>query len=100
MMYDLNLMRIFAALIDEGSVTRAAHRLGMTQPAVSGALTRLRALIGDPLFVRERYGMRPTEKALALAPAITRALAGIDDAVLAAQGFEAGQGAQRVGLRR
>lgn len=88
MMYDLNLMRIFAALIDEGSVTRAAHRLGMTQPAVSGALTRLRALIGDPLFVRERYGMRPTEKALALAPAITRALAGIDDAVMAAQGFD------------
>ena len=57
MMYDLNLMRIFAALIDEGSVTRAAHRLGMTQPAVSGALTRLRVLFGDPLFVRSGQGL-------------------------------------------
>ena len=49
---DLNLLRVFDAVLHEGGVTPAAARLGLTQPAVSNALARLRKLFGDPLFVR------------------------------------------------
>lgn len=88
MRYDLNLLPIFVALMEERSVTRAAERVGMTQPALSNALTRLRAMLQDQLFVRERYGIQPTPVALALAPAIAEALAGLDAAVLGQQVFD------------
>jgi len=88
MRYDLNLLPIFVALMEERSVTRAAERLGMTQPALSNALARLRATLGDPLFVRERYGIQPTPIALELAPGIAAALAQLDDAVLGQQVFD------------
>ncbi len=64
---DLNLLKALDALIDEGSVTRAALRLSLTQPAVSGMLTRLREYFDDPLFVRAQRGMVPTSRAQALA---------------------------------
>ena len=64
---DLNLLKALDALIDEGSVTRAAQRLSLTQPAVSGMLTRLREYFDDPLFVRAQRGMVPTLRALELA---------------------------------
>lgn len=89
MRYDLNLLPIFAALIEERSVTRAADRLGMTQPALSNALARLRTTFQDPLFIRERYGIQPTPIALELAPTIMDALARLDDAVLGQQDFNA-----------
>lgn len=88
MRYDLNQLPVFLALMDERSVTRAAARLGITQPALSNALTRLRTLLQDPLFVRERYGMQPTAKALALAPVIAAALASLDDVILGQQAFD------------
>ncbi|WP_325352145.1 LysR family transcriptional regulator [Acidisoma sp.] len=88
MRYDLNLLPIFIALMEERSVTRAAERLGMTQPALSNALARLRLLLKDPLFIRERYGIQPTPIALELAPAISDALARLDDAVLGQQDFD------------
>ncbi len=88
MRYDLNLLPIFLALMEERSVTRAAERLGMTQPALSNALSRLRAMLQDPLFVRERYGIQPTPIALELAPGIAEALAKLDDAVLGQQDFD------------
>lgn len=88
MRYDLNLLPIFVALLEERSVTRAADRLGMTQSALSNALTRLRTTLQDPLFIRERYGMRPTPKAEALAPALTSALAALDTVVLGQQAFD------------
>ena len=88
MRYDLNLLPIFVALLEERSVTRAADRLGMTQSALSNALTRLRAMLQGPLFIRERYGMRPTPKAEALAPALTSALAALDAVVLGQQAFD------------
>jgi DNA-binding transcriptional LysR family regulator len=86
--YDLNLLPIFIALMEERSVTRAAERLGMTQPALSNALARLRILLQDPLFIRKRYGIQPTPIALELAPAIADALARLDDAVLGQQDFD------------
>lgn len=88
MRYDLNLLPIFAALMEERSVTRAADRVGMTQPAVSNALARLRNMLQDQLFVRERYGLQPTAIALELAPVIAEALAKLDDAVLGQQDFD------------
>ncbi|TIX93849.1 MAG: LysR family transcriptional regulator, partial [Mesorhizobium sp.] len=56
MRYDLNLLPVFLALMEERSVTRAAARLGITQPALSNSLNRLRDTLRDPLFIRERYG--------------------------------------------
>lgn len=88
MRYDLNLLPIFVALMEERSVTRAAERVGMTQPALSNALSRLRLMLQDQLFIRERYGIQPTPVALELAPAIAEALARLDDAVLGQQGFD------------
>ena len=88
MRYDLNLLPIFIALMEERSVTRAAARLGMTQPALSNALSRLRLMLQDQLFVRERYGVQPTPVALELAPRITEALAQLDDVVLGQQAFD------------
>lgn len=88
MRFDLNLLPVFATLMEERSVTRAAGRLGMTQPALSNALARLRGVMNDPLFVRERYGIAPTPVALELAPVIAEALARIDEAVAGQQDFD------------
>ncbi len=88
MRYDLNLLPVFMTLMEERNVTRAADRLGITQPALSNALARLRVVMRDPLFVRERYGMQPTQMALELAPVIATALAAIDGAVLGQQEFD------------
>ena len=91
MRYDLNLLPVFLSLMEERSVTRAARRLGMTQPALSNALARLRTLLQDPLFIRERYGMQPTPKALELAPVIAQALAGLDELIRGSQAFDPAQ---------
>ena len=88
MRYDLNLLPILVALMEERSVTRAAERMGMTQPALSNALSRLRQMLQDQLFVRERYGIQPTPIALELSPLIAEALAQLDDAVLGQQAFD------------
>ena len=88
MRYDLNLLRIFIVLIEERSVSRAAERLALTQPTLSNALARLRTVMQDQLFIRERYGIQPTPVALELAPVIVEALARIDDAVLGQQDFD------------
>jgi DNA-binding transcriptional LysR family regulator len=88
MKYDLNLLPVFLTLMEERNVTRAAARLGMTQPALSNALNRLRDTLRDPLFIRERYGMKPTQMAEELAPVIAAALASIDDVVRGQQDFD------------
>lgn len=71
---DLNLLRVFDAVMAEGHLTRAAERLAMTQPAASHALKRLREAIGDELFVRSASGLRPTARAEALWPPVRGAL--------------------------
>ncbi len=71
---DLNLLVVFDALIKEQHVTRAGSRIGLSQSAVSKALGRLRHLLKDELFVRTSDGMLPTQRALDLAPEISRAL--------------------------
>ena len=71
---DLNLLTVFNAIYDYGRLTRAADALGMTQPAVSHALKRLRALFDDALFVRTRARMEPTPRAHAMAGPIAEIL--------------------------
>lgn len=83
---DLNLLVVFEALLLERGAARAARRLGLSQPAVSHALARLRALFADPLFVREARGLAPTPRALELAPALAESLAGARR-MLAPRGF-------------
>ncbi len=74
---DLNLFAVFDAIMRHNSVSRAAENLGLTQSATSNALTRLRAELGDPLFMRSKNGMLPTSFAREMAPAIEQALAGL-----------------------
>lgn len=71
---DLNLLVVFAAVMDEKNVTRASERLGKSQPATSNALNRLRHLLGDPLFVPSPRGMQPTPRALEIATPVRNAL--------------------------
>ena len=71
---DLNLLKVFEAVMAERHVTKAAARLGLAQPSMSNALSRLRHLFGDALFVRTPTGMQPTPRALALAVPIAGAL--------------------------
>ncbi len=66
---DGHLLQLLVAVIDEGSITRAAQRLGVTQSAVSHLLDKLRAIVGDPLFVKSGRGIAPTERAQLLASA-------------------------------
>lgn len=72
--FDLNLLRVFDAVMAERNLTRAARNLHMTQPAVSNALNRLREALGDKLVTRSGYGVEPTARALALWPAVGDAL--------------------------
>ena len=84
---DLNLLRVFDMLMSEGSLTRAAAALSMTQPAASHALKRLHSAVGDKLFVRSAQGMTPTARAEALWPQVRAALAALQQA-LAPQSFD------------
>src|ERR1700761_6842898 len=72
--FDLNLLIVFDAVMQERSVTRAGNRIGLSQPAMSHALTRLRHLLKDELFVRTPEGMVPTPRAEMLALPLRNAL--------------------------
>lgn len=88
--FDLNLLRIVVALYDAGSVGRAAQALGMSQPAVSAALARLRKSFGEPLFVRTARGMSPTARAHALAASARDVLSRVAADVLSETSFDPG----------
>jgi DNA-binding transcriptional LysR family regulator len=85
---DLNLLVALDALLEERNVTRAAERTGVTQSAMSHALARLRALVGDPLLVRGKSSMVATARAEALALPIRRVLEGIVLALESPEPFE------------
>lgn len=78
---DLNLLKVFKAVHDLGQTTAAAEYLGLTQPAVSQGLKRLRELVGDPLFVPGNGRMQPTARATELAAPVSEALSGIQRAL-------------------
>jgi DNA-binding transcriptional LysR family regulator len=79
--FDLNLLRVFDALMRERSVTRAGALIGLSQPAVSNALGRLRHALNDELFVRRANDMIPTPRADALAERVREALAQVEQAL-------------------
>jgi DNA-binding transcriptional LysR family regulator len=78
---DLNLLVYFDVLLREGSVTRAANQMGITQPAMSNGLKRLRDLFKDPLLVRTSAGMTPTTRALELKPVVRKALGELEASI-------------------
>ncbi len=85
--YDLNLLVVFDTLMRERSVTRAAAQIGLSQPALSHALRRMRLMMRDDLFVRTPTGMVPTPRAEELAPTLRQALDAIERA-FEAPGFD------------
>ncbi|WP_332824584.1 LysR family transcriptional regulator [Ramlibacter sp.] len=84
---DLNLLRLFDAVYRTRNVSRAAELLDLTQPAASQGLSRLRALIHDPLFMRSAGGVQPTPKAQRLAEPVRQALAMLEQALGETAGF-------------
>jgi DNA-binding transcriptional LysR family regulator len=85
---DLNLLKAFVALTNERAVTRAAGRIGLSQPAMSHALSRLRGLFADDLFVRTPTGMEPTARAREIAPLVAAAIEHIEAALNLGVGFD------------
>ena len=85
---DLNLLKAFDALIRERAVTRAAGRIGLSQPAMSHALSRLRDLFADDLFVRTPNRMEPTARAREIAPLVSAAIEHIEAALNLGVGFD------------
>src|SRR5262245_37590649 len=88
---DLNLLQTFHAVHATHSVSRAAERLGVSQPTVSHALRRLRAAYKDPLFVRVQGGMAPTAKAERLASAVEHALSTLETALRETETYDPGR---------
>ena len=85
---DLNLLRVFDEVMQERSLTKAAHNLSLTQPAVSNALRRLRDTLGDELLVRSGQGLQATPLALKLWPTVRDALQNLQH-TLVGQAFDA-----------
>ncbi|ALM86177.1 LysR family transcriptional regulator [Bordetella sp. N] len=92
---DIFLLRCLTALVSEAHVTRAALRMGMTQPAMSTMLARLRTLFNDPLLVRTEKGMVPTARALELAESVRQGVALIDHALVRQDEFDAAHADKR-----
>ncbi len=88
MKLDLNLIRVFDALMIERSVSLAADRMGLTQPALSNALARLRTALGDELFTRSPSGMQPTPFALEIAPTVHASLQSLEQAIVRRTKFD------------
>jgi DNA-binding transcriptional LysR family regulator len=79
--FDLNLLRVFDAIMEERSVVRASQKVFLSQSAVSHSLARLREMLDDELFIRTATGMQPTARALAMAPLIRDALKSLEAAI-------------------
>ena len=86
--FDLNLLRVFEALMRDRSVSLAANKFGLSQPAVSNALARMREFVGDQLFVKTRNGMEPTALASELRGPLEHSLATILTALSSKLAFE------------
>ncbi|ADZ91723.1 LysR family transcriptional regulator [Marinomonas mediterranea] len=86
---DLNLLRYLDSLLREQNVTHAANRLGITQPAMSNGLRRLRDLFHDPLLVRTSDGMMPTALSIQLQPKVQAILQSVDEVLHLGQNFDA-----------
>ena len=95
---DLNLLRVLDAMFDERNTSRAGARVGLSQPAVSAALARLRHATGDDLFVREGNRMVPTARAEAMAGPVRAALSALERTLAAPERFEPDRATRRFRL--
>lgn len=95
---DLNLLSLLVRIAETGSVSVAGAQLGLSQPASSNALARLRQALGDPLFQRTREGMVPTGFAEAILPGIREHMAGIEATLTSVAGFDPGTSRRRFRL--
>lgn len=93
--FDLNLLTVFDAIYREGSVTKAAEKLNLTQPAISHALNRLRGLLDDPLFERMGRTLAPTAAARSLVDPVRHALRTLDVALTQVGQFDPGRAERR-----
>lgn len=96
--FDMNLLVVLDALLDEGGVHATARRLGMSQPNVSFALSKLRAQFGDQLLVRDGAGMRPTAFGAALREPVRRVLHGVEHEILAGRQFDPATASRRFAI--
>lgn len=96
--FDLNLLRVFEAIYRDGSVSRAADQLGVSQSAVSNALNRLRYHLADPVFMRSSQGMDPTPKATQLAATLLEGMMTIRSALVEGTTFDSATSHRRFTL--
>ena len=98
---DLNLLVVFDIIYSEGGITRAGHRLNLSQPAISHALGRLRQMFDDPLFTRQGALMRPTPLARRMIEPIRQSLRALETTLNRGGGFDPGSAAKRftIGMR-
>ncbi|MGD9803275.1 MAG: LysR family transcriptional regulator [Hyphomicrobiaceae bacterium] len=96
---DLNLLVVFDVLLRERHVTRAARTIGLSQPAMSSALTRLRGVFRDELLVRTAAGMQPTPRAEALMEPVRQAISQIERVLASDQRFDAARSDRRFSIR-
>ncbi len=96
--FDLNLLRIFEAVMHDRSVSKAADKLGLSQPAVSNGLNRMRRQFEDPLFIRTNSGMEPTPKAEQLAAAVSQGLTTIRSGLSSTTNFDPAVSSRRFTL--
>lgn len=85
---DLNLLRVFEAIYVEGGITKAANKLGLSQPAASNALSRLREHIGDQLFLRTVQGVEPTAEAKRIAPTLIATMKALEQTLSTQADFD------------
>jgi DNA-binding transcriptional LysR family regulator len=84
---DLNLLRVFNAVMEERSVLRASQKVNLSQSAVSHSLARLRDLLDDELFIRTASGMQPTARAMSMGPIVHQSLQSLE-AMIEAPSFD------------
>jgi len=95
---DGGLLLVFCELIRHGRTTEAALKLGLSQPAISHALSRLRALFNDPLFIRKPHGLEPTRRAREVAPKIDAIIDLVSQAITWEPSFEPSRSSRRFNI--
>lgn len=86
-MIDLSLIKVFIIIYETKNITHAAERLSLSQPSVTYNLNRLRKFLNDPLFERDKFGVKPTKLAQSLYPSFSQSIAEIEMAITASQQF-------------
>lgn len=84
---DLSLIKVFIIIYETKNISHAAERLNLSQPSVTYNLNRLRKFLNDPLFERDKFGVKPTKLAQSLYPSFSQSMTEIDMAITAAQNF-------------